>query len=68
LATIVSGLKDYEPYVNHARGIIAMAGFWSRRRHAHLPDTEEKDSRNSGATTISGNTREAGANLSFPEL
>jgi hypothetical protein len=45
-----------------------MAGFWSWRRHAHLPDAEGKDSPNSGATTTSENTREAGANFSFPGL
>jgi hypothetical protein len=43
-----------------------MAGFWSRR--PHLPDAEGKDSCNSGATTTSEITREAGANHSFPGL
>jgi len=45
-----------------------MAGFWSRRRHAHFPDAEGTGSPKSGATTTNENTREAGANFSFPGL
>lgn len=66
LATPVSGLRHYDSYVDDARRIIAMAGFWSRRRHAQLPDAEGKVSRNSGATTTSENTREVGGNFFFP--